>query len=161
MLEDGCGVGSQTIILSRKSPEASITSIDISGESVEKARLLAKKEEVENIDFQVANIFALPYEDETFDHVFICFVLEHLKNPLDALLSAKRVLKKEGTITVIEGDHGSSYFYPRSDEAMQAIKCLIDIQELLGGNSLIGREIYPLLNRAGFKNISVSPRIVY
>ncbi|WP_269851593.1 hypothetical protein [Methanosarcina horonobensis] len=44
---------------------------------------------------------------------------------------------------------------------MQAIKCLIDIQELLGGNSLIGREIYPLLNRAGFKNVSVSPRMVY
>ncbi|WP_243683941.1 methyltransferase domain-containing protein [Methanosarcina barkeri] len=80
---------------------------------------------------------------------------------LDALLSVKKVLKKEGTITVIEGDHGSSYFYPRSDEAMQAIKCLIDIQELLGGNSLIGREIYPLLNRAGFKNVNVSPRMVY
>jgi hypothetical protein len=31
----------------------------------------------------------------------------------------------------------------------------------LGGNSLIGREIYPLLNRAGFKNVRVSPRIVY
>jgi len=161
VLEAGCGVGAQTVILSRNSPEASITSIDISGESVEIARQLAKKEGVENVDFQVANIFALPYEDETFDHIFICFVLEHLKNPLDALLSVKRVLKKEGTITVIEGDHGSSYFYPRSDEAMQAIKCLIDIQELLGGNSLIGREIYPLLNRAGFKNMNVSPRMVY
>jgi ubiquinone/menaquinone biosynthesis C-methylase UbiE len=161
VLEAGCGVGAQTVILGKNSPEASITSIDISGESAKKARLLAKKEGLENVDFQVANIFALPYEDETFDHIFICFVLEHLKNPLDALLSVKRVLKKEGTITVIEGDHGSSYFYPRSDEAMQAIKCLIDIQELLGGNSLVGREIYPLLNRAGFKNVSVSPRMVY
>ena len=160
VLEAGCGVGAQTVILSRNSPEASITSIDISDESVEKARLLAKKEGLKNVDFQMANIFALPYEDETFDHIFICFVLEHLKNPFDALLSVKRVLKKEGTITVIEGDHGSSYFCPRSDEAMQAIKCLIDIQELLGGNSLIGREIYPLLNRAGFKNVIVSPRMV-
>ncbi|WP_243683903.1 class I SAM-dependent methyltransferase [Methanosarcina barkeri] len=35
---------------------------------------------MENVDFQVANIFSLPYEDETFDHIFICFVLEHLKN---------------------------------------------------------------------------------
>jgi SAM-dependent methyltransferase len=161
VLEVGCGVGAQTVILSRNSPEASITSIDISGESIEQAKHLAEKEGLKNVDFQMANLFDLPYEDGIFDHVFICFVLEHLKNPLDALLSAKRILKKKGTITVIEGDHGSSYFYPRSDEAMQAIKCLIDIQELLGGNSLIGREIYPLLNRAGFKNVSVSPRIVY
>lgn len=161
VLEAGCGVGAQTIILGRNSPEASITSIDISGESVEKARMLVEKERLTNVGFQVADIFNLPYGNETFDHVFICFVLEHLKNPLDALRSVKRVIKREGTITVIEGDHGSSYFYPRSDEAMRTIKCLIDIQELLGGNSLIGREIYPLLNRAGFKNVSVSPRMVY
>lgn len=161
VLEAGCGVGAQTVILAKNSPKASITSIDISGESVEKARFLTEKEGVTNVSFQVADIFDLPFEEETFDHVFICFVLEHLKNPLDALLSVKKVLKKEGTITVIEGDHGSSYFYPRSDEAMQTIKCLIDIQELLGGNSLIGREIYPLLNRAGFNNVTVSPRMVY
>lgn len=161
VLEAGCGVGAQTVILARNSPEASITSIDISGESIEKARLLAEKEELTNVCFQVADIFNLPFEDETFDHVFICFVLEHLKNPLDALLSVKRVIKKGGTITVIEGDHGSSYFYPRSDEGMRAIQCLIDIQELLGGNSLIGRELYPLLNGADFKNVSISPRMVY
>ncbi|WP_243683904.1 SAM-dependent methyltransferase [Methanosarcina barkeri] len=43
VLEAGCGVGAQTVILSRNSPEASITSIDISDESVEKARQLVKK----------------------------------------------------------------------------------------------------------------------
>jgi ubiquinone/menaquinone biosynthesis C-methylase UbiE len=161
VLEAGCGVGAQTVILARNSPEASIISIDISGESIGKARLLVEKEKLTNVGFHVADIFDLPYEDEAFDHVFICFVLEHLKNPLDALQSVKRVLKRGGTITVIEGDHGSSYFYPRSDEAMQTIKCLIDIQELLGGNSLIGRELYPLLNRAGFKNVRVSPKMVY
>jgi ubiquinone/menaquinone biosynthesis C-methylase UbiE len=161
VLEAGCGVGAQTVILARNSPGASITSIDISGESIEKARQLAEKEKLTNVGFQVADIFDLPFEDETFDHVFICFVLEHLKSPLEALLAVKRVIKKGGTITVIEGDHGSSYFYPRSDEGMRTIKCLIDIQELLGGNSLIGRELYPLLNRADFKNVNISPRMVY
>ncbi|MHC1754420.1 MAG: class I SAM-dependent methyltransferase [Methanosarcina sp.] len=55
---------------------------------------MTEKEGVMNIGFQVADIFDLPYEDETFDHVFICFVLEHLKNPLDALLSVKKYSKK-------------------------------------------------------------------
>ncbi len=161
VLEAGCGVGAQTIILARNSPEADITSVDISGESVEKARGLAEKEGVKNVTFGVADIFNLSYEDEAFDHVFICFVLEHLEKPLDALLSVKRVLKRGGTITVIEGDHGSSYFHPRSDEAMRTIRCLIDVQEHIGGNSLIGRELYPLLGRAGFKSVKVSPRMVY
>lgn len=161
VLEAGCGVGAQTIILARNSPEANITSVDISGESIEKAKRLAEKENLANVSFQVADIFNLPFEDETFDHVFICFVLEHLKSPLEALKSVKKVLKKGGTITVIEGDHGSSYFYPRSDEGMRTIKCLIDIQELMGGNSLIGRELFPLMNRAGYNDINISPRMVY
>jgi ubiquinone/menaquinone biosynthesis C-methylase UbiE len=161
VLEAGCGVGAQTVILARSSPDANILSIDISGESIEKAKKIAEKEGARKIRFQVADILDMPYEDETFDHVFICFVLEHMERPMDVLRSVKRVLKKGGTITVIEGDHGSAYFYPRSDEAIRTIKCLIDIQERLGGNSLIGRQIFPLLKKAGFHDVQVSPRMVY
>jgi len=76
-------------------------------------------------------------------------------------VSLKRVLKKGGTITVIEGDHGSAYYHPRSSAAQATIQCLIDVQALMGGNALIGRELYPLLVAAGFGGVSVSPRIVY
>lgn len=110
---------------------------------------------------QVADVFSLPYADEAFDHVFLCFVLEHLKQPECALSSVKRVLKKGGTITVIEGDHGSAYHHPSSKAAQCAINCLIDIQASLGGNSLIGRELYPLLVSTGFHECRVSPRNVY
>jgi hypothetical protein len=71
------------------------------------------------------------------------------------------VLKRGGTITVIEGDHGSTYFHPESQLASRTIQCLVDIQAKMGGNSLIGRQLYPLLKNAGFKNTRVSPRMVY
>jgi hypothetical protein len=64
--------------------------------------------------------------------------LEHLSNPVQALLNLKQVLRKDGTITVIEGDHGSAYFYPRSDAAQKAINCQVQLQALHGGNALIG-----------------------
>jgi SAM-dependent methyltransferase len=161
VLEAGCGVGAQTVILAQNSPGARITSIDISPESVEKAKAQAIRSEVTGVTFQVADIFRLPFGDETFDHIFVCFVLEHLSQPVEALAALKRVLKKGGTITVIEGDHGSCYFYPESADARKAIQCLVDLQKDAGGNSLIGRELYPVMTGAGFREVLVSPRMVY
>ncbi len=161
VLEAGCGVGAQTVILAKNSPGALIISMDISSESLDKARSLIKKSRINNVEFRIADIFDLPFEDNTFDHVFVCFVLEHLREPIKALKNLKKVLKKEGTLTVIEGDHETSLFYPESKDAMKTIRCLIDIQKKLGGDSLIGRRLYPLLKKAGFNNINISPRFVY
>jgi hypothetical protein len=62
---------------------------------------------------------------------------------------------------VIEGDHGSVYFYPDSEYAHRAIRCQVELQKRAGGNACIGRELYPLLSGAGFGRVRVSPRIVY
>ena len=161
VLEAGCGVGAQTIILATKSPHAEITSIDISQQSLEQAKLLIKNAGLSNVTFLQADVFNLPFETESFDHIFVCFLLEHLREPEKALLNLKGVLRSGGTITVIEGDHGSAYFYPDSKEAHLAIQCLIDLQADAGGDSLIGRRLYPLLTECGFRNITVTPRAVY
>ncbi len=161
ILEAGCGTGAQTAILCRNNPESSFLSIDISGDSIQKAKKRIDTCGFSNVTFQQGDIYDLKFPDNHFDHVFVCFVLEHLSNPILALTGIKRVLKPGGTITVVEGDHGSALFFPDSACAKKAIGCLIDIQKCSGGDSLIGRSLYPLLTQAGFKNISVQPRMVY
>ncbi|WP_423937364.1 class I SAM-dependent methyltransferase [Candidatus Deferrimicrobium sp.] len=161
VLEAGCGVGAQTIILARNSPNAKFTAIDQSEESLRAARDRVLSQGFTNVTFHQSDIFHLPYEDNSFDHLFICFVLEHLPNPIEALLCLRRVLKKGGTITVIEGDHGSTYFFPESPDARKTIQCLVDIQAEMGGNSLIGRQLYPLLKKSNYYNVNVSPRMIY
>ncbi|MBN1992815.1 MAG: methyltransferase domain-containing protein [Anaerolineae bacterium] len=161
VLEVGCGVGAQTVILAQNSPEALITAIDISPDSLNQARATVNRRKLNNVTFKKANIFDLPFADNGFDHIFVCFVLEHLAEPVEALARLKRVLKPGGSITVIEGDHGSYYSHPASAEASRAVQCLIDLQARLKGNSRIGRQLYPLLRRAGFAQVSVSPRMVY
>jgi ubiquinone/menaquinone biosynthesis C-methylase UbiE len=161
VLETGCGTGAQTLILANQNPDCHFTSIDLSAESLQAAENIIKTRKIPNVRFQAADVYNLPFPDATFDHIFVCFLLEHLRDPHTALVSLKRVLKDGGGITVIEGDHGSAYYYPRSAAAQSTIQCLIDIQASLGGNSLIGRELYPLLISAGFDEVSVSPRVVY
>jgi ubiquinone/menaquinone biosynthesis C-methylase UbiE len=161
VLEAGCGVGAQTVTLARNSPDARITSIDISGASVAEARRKVEGAGFTNVSFRQGDIFDLPFEPEAFDHVFVCFVLEHLARPVEALDSLKKLLKVGGTMTVIEGDHGSASFHPDSADARAAIRCQVELQKRAGGNANIGRELYPLLDAAGFDVIGVSPRMVY
>ena len=161
VLEPGCGTGSQTVTLAKNSPLAQFTCIDVSEDSIRKAEEITKQQGISNVVFRTADIFNLPFEEESFDHIFVCFVLEHIPHPTEALLSLKKVLKKGGSLTLIEGDHGSAYFYPQSKEAQKAIQCQVDLQAALGGNSQIGREVYPLLQSAGFRHITVRPKMVY
>ena len=161
VLEAGCGVGAQTVTLARNSPDASFISIDISADSITKAKRAIESEGISNVQFQQADIFNLKFEPAFFDHIFVCHVLEHLSHPDSALTILKRLIKVAGTITVIEGDHGSAYFYPDSEAAHTAIQCQVELQRRAGGDAMIGRQLYPLLIKAGFDAIHVSPRMVY
>lgn len=161
VLEAGCGVGAQTVTLARRSPGARFTAIDVSADSVAEAQARVSQAGLANVEFRQADIFELPFEAESFDHVFVCFVLEHLPRPAAALAVLHRVLRPGGTLTVIEGDHGSTYFHPDSDAARDAIQCQVDLQRASGGNALIGRQVYPLLVEAGLDEVQVSPRMVY
>lgn len=161
VLEVGCGVGAQTVTLVANSPDAHFTCVDVSLESLNAAEARVAATGHANAVFHQADLYELPFADSTFDHVFVCFVLEHLPDPRAALHSLQRQLKPGGSITVIEGDHGSAYFHPRSDAADRAIRCLVELQARAGGDSLIGRRLYPLLVEAGFADVTVSPRMVY
>jgi len=161
VLECGCGTGAQTVILASRNPGARIVSVDIATESLEQARARVEAAGYRNVEFRRANLFDLPFDEGHFDHVFLCFVLEHVEATAAALEALKRVLRRGGTITAIEGDHGSWYCHPQSDAAAQAVQCLVDVQARLGGDALVGRRLYPLLTGAGFRGVRVSPRMVY
>ena len=161
VLEVGCGVGAQTITLARNSPNAHIISVDLSENSVAEAKKKIERAGFTNVSFQQGDIFKLPFKPESLDHIFVCFVLEHLSRPIEALNCLKNLLKVGGTFTVIEGDHGSTYFYPDSEAAHKAIQCQVELQKRAGSNANIGRELYPLLKGVGFNPVHVSPRMVY
>jgi len=161
VLEAGCGVGAQTVTLAGRSPDARFMSVDLSAASLAEAERRIGRAGLTNVELLQADIFALPFEPGSFDHAFVCFVLEHLSRPVAALTILRELLRPGGTITVIEGDHGSAYFHPDSPDAHAAIQCQVRLQRQAGGNALIGRQLYPLLVEAGFDAVHVSPRMVY
>ena len=161
VLEVACGTGAQTVSLARNNPDTRFVSFDRSATSLAEARARVRVAELPNVEFHQEDLFALPFAERSFDHLFVCFVLEHLVQPLEALVTLGRYLKRGGSITVFEGDHGSAYFHPESAIARRAIACQVDLQRRIGGDACIGRQLYPLLVSAGYTAPRVSPRMVY
>jgi ubiquinone/menaquinone biosynthesis C-methylase UbiE len=160
VLEAGCGVGAQTVQLVTRSPGIDLVSVDVSEESLAQAKARVTEAAPDaRVDWRHADLHEL--KNEEFDHVFLCFVLEHLPNPHDALVRLRARLKPGGTITVIEGDHQSAFFHPRSPEAQAVIDCLVDLQAGSGGDALIGRRLQPLLKDAGYDDVRAWPCTVY
>ncbi|MEU1666463.1 L-histidine N(alpha)-methyltransferase [Streptomyces sparsogenes] len=162
VLEMGCGVGAQTVHLLASSPGAHLVAADVSADSLDRARArVAAQAPGARVEWRRADVFDLPFAEGSFDHVFVCFLLEHLRDPGLALAGLRRVLRPGGTITVIEGDHGSAFFHPASAYADAAIAAQVRLQSAAGGNALIGRRLQPLLAGAGYRDIVVGPRTVY
>ena len=139
-MEVGCGVGGQTVHLVAASPGAHIVAVDISAESLAQARArVAASVPEADVEWHHADLHDLPFPDESFDHLFVCFVLEHLGAPEQVLADLGRLLRPGGTITIIEGDHGTAVFHPDSAAAHAAIDCLVTLQAAAGGDALIGR----------------------
>ncbi len=162
ILEVGCGVGAQTAIIAEKNEQCQFVAIDISQESLDKAKHRMDELGLKNIEFKLQDLSKVNRKtDGWYDHVFACFILEHLSNPREVLRHLKSVVKPGGTITVIEGDHDSTFFYPENAYARKVINAQVQLQTKKGGNANIGREIYPLLKETGFRMIEVSPRQIY
>jgi len=110
VLDVGCGPGSLTIPAARKVGRAGhAAGIDASPEMIAVASRKAKKQGLD-IDFRVAPVESLPFEDGEFDVVLSSLMLHHLPDDLKAqgLAEILRVLKPGGRLIAIDlaGGHG-------------------------------------------------------
>ena len=73
ILEAGCGVGAQTRLIAPRNTKSKFISIDNSQQSLAEAEVLIDSLNIENVRFEQEDIYQLPFGDNHFDHVFVCF----------------------------------------------------------------------------------------
>lgn len=161
VLEVGCGVGAQTLILLRRNPGIRLTSVDMSAESIRKARTLVEEKGYSNVEFRHEDILDHSLEPGSFDHIFICFVLEHMEQAVEALVHMMKLLRAGGSITIIEGDHSSGRWHPETEASRAAWKGLVVSQQMLGHDPDIGRRLHVVMSEAGIQRPKVVPREVH
>jgi len=159
ILEIGCGVGAQTEILLKRYPNAHVTAIELSEVQLNTANAyLSSKIPQEKYTLHQMNAEQMSFDDNAFDAIYICWVLEHVTNPLSVLKEAQRVLKPNGIIYCTEVQNNHLHLEPYSDFLMDYWQKYNRLQIDMGGDPFVGVKLGHLLADAGFSEINIYPQ---
>lgn len=155
ILEIGSGVGAQTQILLERFPHLKIQCVDASKTQVERAREALKPAiESGQVRIDVADALNLPFSDDSFDGAFICWLLEHVQNPVEVLQEARRVLKPGGVIYCNEVLNATFYLHPYSPATLKFWVEFNDHQWTLKGDPFVGGKLANYLMAADFQCVT-------
>ncbi|MBN8540331.1 MAG: methyltransferase domain-containing protein [Deltaproteobacteria bacterium] len=155
LIEIGSGVGAQTSILLERNPAANIVCVDASSAQVARARkALENQIESGKVKIDHGDALHLKYPDNSFDGAFICWLLEHVQNPIGILEEARRVLRSGGVIYCNEVFNASFYVHPYSPATLKYWMEFNDHQWSLKGDPFVGGKLANYLMAADFQNIT-------
>lgn len=159
LLEVGCGVGAVLAVLGQEFPGVRLVGVDIEPKQLDFARGHLERAGVEATLLE-ADALALPFEDESFDHVWMMWLLEHIADPPAALREARRVLVPGGAITAIEVDYSTC----RAEPTTPAIEALFRVMVhgmAASGWSDAGTRLPGWLREVGFRNVDEGERTLW
>jgi ubiquinone/menaquinone biosynthesis C-methylase UbiE len=156
LLDIGCGPGTITADLARLVAPGQVVGVDASAEVVAQAQDLADRQDLDNLRFEVGDLFALEYEDDSFDVIHAHQVLQHLGEPVIALVELRRVLRAGGVSAVRDGDFGAFTWSPADPVLDRWMELYLAITSRNGHDALVGRRLLDLAHQAGFIDVTVS-----
>jgi SAM-dependent methyltransferase len=156
LLDAGCGPGTITVDLARRVAPGRVIGLDASSEVVAQARTLAAEDGVTNVQFEVGDLFALRYDDGSFDVAHAHQVLQHLVDPVGALVELRRVLRPGGVLAARDSDYSAFVWAPADPALDRWIEIYLAVTTRNGHNARIGPALLGLARAAGFSDVTVS-----
>src|SRR5262245_18265937 len=156
LLEVGSGAGAVLAVLGQEFPGIRLTGVDIEPKQLEFARGHLERSGVK-AELLEADAHHLPFADESFDHVWTMWLLEHIADPPAVLREARRVLVPDGRITAIEVDYSTC----RAEPTTPAIDALFGAMVrgmAASGWSDAGTRLPDWLREAGFRELDEGER---
>ncbi|MGZ8735037.1 MAG: methyltransferase domain-containing protein, partial [Acidimicrobiia bacterium] len=114
LLDVGCGPGTITLDLARRVAPGSVLGLDASAEVIARAEAARVAAGVDNARFTTGDVYALEPDDASFDVVHAHQVLQHLSDPVRALVEMRRVLRPDGLLAVRDSDYAAFTWAPAS-----------------------------------------------
>lgn len=153
VVDYGCGPGGLAVELARRVGSGGrVIGLDINPDFL--ARTGALGEEAgfaERIDTRLLEDERIPLTDGSVDRVLCKNVLEYVPDPEQTIGEFRRILKPGGIAHVSDSDWGAVMFEPGGDRFAR----IMDAAAVAFRTPLIGRNLYGMFRRAGFRNVEV------
>lgn len=159
LLDVGCGPGTITVDLARRVASGRVTAVDVADEAIRQTRQAAAGAGVENIDFAVADGYALEVADGTFDVVHAHQVLQHLTDPVRALTEWRRVCRPGGLVAARDGDYAGFTWFPEVPELDEWLALYRTAARTNGGEPDAGRRLLSWARAAGFAEVTATASV--
>lgn len=103
VLEVGPGNGTYTLgAAQRIGADGRLVTVDIEPRMIERVRRKTSDAGVANVEAKVADVYRLPFDDSTFDVVYMITVIGEIPEPVRAMREFHRVLSPSGTLVFSE-----------------------------------------------------------
>jgi ubiquinone/menaquinone biosynthesis C-methylase UbiE len=148
LLDVGCGPGTITVDLAGRVTPGKVTGVDASTEVVAEAE--TRRAGADTVTFVTGDVYALAFDDASFDVVHAHQVLQHLTDPVAALREMRRVLRVGGVLAVRDSDYGAFTWAPDDPRLDRWLELYHQVTDHNGAEADAGRYLLGWVQRAGF-----------
>ena len=156
LLDVGCGPGTITADLAALVAPGPVTGIDLADSVIEIARRETSDHDLSNLTFATDDVYRLSFDDESFDVVHAHQVLQHLSDPVAALVQMRRVLHHGGLLAVRDADYGGFTWYPKSEALDRWMDIYHQVTRINRAQADGGRHLVAWVRAAGFEDLEVT-----
>jgi ubiquinone/menaquinone biosynthesis C-methylase UbiE len=158
MLDVGCGPGTITSDLAGLVAPGPVIGVDASADVIAEAQVLARSDGpgAASLSFEVGDLFNLRFDDATFDVVHAHQVLQHVGDPVAALVEMKRVCRPGGIVAARDSDYPQMTFFPDDPDLHRAFAAYGALTRVNGANWDAARRLLAWAHRAGFSQVAPS-----
>ncbi len=161
VLDLACGDGVYSCWLAeRVGPAGQVVGVDLAPAYLALARAEAARSPYgDRVSFRLADAYALPFADDSFDLAWCAQSMFSLPDPLGALRELRRVTRPGGAVAVFENDllHPMVLPWPADLELTVRAAHLASLEAQNPNPLAVGRDLCVLFAEAGLRDCRLSP----
>ncbi len=159
LLDVGCGPGTITRDLATRVAPGRVVGIDASEAVLTEAAATATEADDGSVSFEVGDVFALRFDDASFDVVHAHQVLQHVGDPEAALVEMRRVCRPGGLVAARDADYPTFRFFPEEPDIARALDAYGALTRVNGATWDAGRRLLQWCRSVGFTTIVPSASV--